>query len=100
MKPRILLASKINVQYYVDAVNNLGGIADAKYLPEIAEFFGVSTDYLLGRESSEDFTYALYDEITHDLTKDEIEQIKNFANFLRSNKEGDILRWAKTQKQF
>lgn len=35
MKPRILLASKINVQYYVDAVNNLGGIADAKYLPEI-----------------------------------------------------------------
>ena len=63
-----------------------------KHLPEIAEFFGVSTDYLLGRESSEDFTYALYDEITHDLTKDEIEQIKNFANFLRSNKEGDILR--------
>ena len=35
MKPKILLAAKINVQYYIDAVNNLGGIADAKYLPEI-----------------------------------------------------------------
>ena len=35
MKPRILLAAKINTQYYVDAVNNLGAIAEAKYLPEI-----------------------------------------------------------------
>ncbi len=35
MKPRILLASKINTQYYIDAVNNLGATAEAKYLPEI-----------------------------------------------------------------
>lgn len=35
MKPKILLAAKINTQYYVDAVNNLGGIAEAKYLPEV-----------------------------------------------------------------
>lgn len=31
----MLLASKINTQYYIDAVNNLGAVADAKYLPEI-----------------------------------------------------------------
>ncbi len=35
MKPKILLAAKINTQYYIDAVNNLGAIAEAKYLPEI-----------------------------------------------------------------
>lgn len=35
MKSRMLLASKINTQYYIDAVNNLGAVADAKHLPEI-----------------------------------------------------------------
>ena len=31
------------------------------------------------------FTYALYDEITHDLTEEQIEQLKKFADFLRNN---------------
>ena len=60
-----------------------------KHLPKIAEFFDVSVDYLLGKETpsaENNFTYALYNEITHDLSQDEIEQVKNFANFLRNNK--------------
>lgn len=58
-----------------------------KYLPQIAEFFGVSVDYLLGKEQKDsDFTYALYDELTHDLSEEDIEQIKKFADFLRNNK--------------
>ena len=59
-----------------------------KHLPEIAEFFGVSIDYLLGKEISNvdnDFTYALYNEITHDLSAAKIEQLKQFADFLRNN---------------
>lgn len=61
-----------------------------KYLPKIAEFFDVSVDYLLSNEEQEttlppNFTYALYDEITHDLTEEQIEQLKKFADFLRNN---------------
>lgn len=34
-KPKILLSGKVNLQFYVDAVNGLGAEADAKYLPPI-----------------------------------------------------------------
>ena len=60
-----------------------------KHLPKIAEFLNVSVDFLLGKEttaSKHDFTYALYDEITHDLSQEQIEQIKKFADFLRNSK--------------
>ena len=59
-----------------------------KYLPEIAEFFGVSADYLLGKETSttgNDFTYALYNELAHDLSDEQIQQLKQFADFLRNS---------------
>ena len=57
-----------------------------KYLPKIAEFFGVSVDYLLGKETTNnEFTYALYNEMTHDLSEEQIEQLKKFAEFLRNN---------------
>lgn len=60
-----------------------------KHLPKIAEFFDVSVDFLLGKETTaneNDFTYALYNELTHDLSQEQIEQIKKFADFLRNNK--------------
>ena len=60
-----------------------------KHLPKIAEFFGVSVDYLLGKETpnaGSDFTYALYDELAHDLSDEKLEQLKQFADFLRNNK--------------
>lgn len=60
-----------------------------KYLPKIAEFFNVSVDYLIGNETqsttTSDFTYALYNEITHDLSSEQIDQIKKFADFLRNS---------------
>ena len=59
-----------------------------KHLPKIAEFFGVSVDYLLGRETQSagnDFTYALYNELAHDLSNEQIQQLKQFADFLRNN---------------
>ncbi len=39
MKPKILLSAKSNKQYYIEAVNMCGGIADVQYCPV------VSTDY-------------------------------------------------------
>ena len=38
-KPKILLSGRKNLEFYVDAVNKSGGVADGSYLPEI------STDY-------------------------------------------------------
>lgn len=60
-----------------------------KHLPKIADFFGVSVDYLLGKETSateNDFTYALYNELAHDLSEQQIQQLKQFADFLRNSK--------------
>ena len=59
-----------------------------KHLPKIAEFFDVSVDYLLGKEtpvSDNSFTYALYNELTHELSEEQIQQLKQFADFLRNN---------------
>lgn len=60
-----------------------------KYLPQIAEFFGVSVEYLLGKETPSEesnFTYALYDELAHDLSEEQLQQLKQFADFLRNSK--------------
>lgn len=106
-----------------------------KYLPEIAEFFGVSTDYLLGRTeepkpeksfiptqetansdngvlflsteivppippesktekshaiSNDDFLkFALYGNDDADITPEMLEDVRNFAKFIREKKKGD-----------
>lgn len=60
-----------------------------KHLPKIAEFLGVSVDYLLGKEtpaSDINFTYALYNELAHDLSDEDMQRLKQFADFLRSSK--------------
>lgn len=59
-----------------------------KHLPKIAEFLGVSVDYLLGNYKHKnteelELIYALYGELTHDLTCEQIQQLKQFADFLR-----------------
>lgn len=61
-----------------------------KHLPKIAEFLNVSVDYLLGKEQHENaeslkFTYALYNELAHDLSDEQLQQLKQFADFLRNS---------------
>lgn len=61
-----------------------------KYLPQIAEFLDVSVDSLIGNKNKEnqsnnDFTFAMYDEIAHDLSPEQMEQVKKFADFLRNS---------------
>ena len=58
-----------------------------KHLPKIADFLGVSIDSLLGKDDSlseNSFTYALYDELAHDLSEEQLKQLKQFADFLRN----------------
>ena len=65
-----------------------GGFSQSynRYLPQIAEFFNVSIDYLVGKDEKEtDFTYAAYDELTHDLTPEKLKMLQNYADFLRQN---------------
>lgn len=67
--------------------SNGSNMSYIKHLPQIAEFFNVSIDYLAGKsETKTDFTYAAYDELTHDLTPVQLEQLKTYADFLRQQK--------------
>ncbi len=64
---------------------------DNDSLFKLADFFGVTVDYLLGRDTTEqepvdDFTYALYNE-TKELSGEDKQQLINMARFLKSQKE-------------
>ncbi|MBO5019037.1 MAG: helix-turn-helix transcriptional regulator [Clostridia bacterium] len=62
-----------------------------KHIGKIAEFFGVSTDYLLGIEkeksptanSDETLMFALYGNDNKDVTPAMLEDIRNFAQYVR-----------------
>ena len=88
-KKQIELATRLGLSTNVFTEWNAGrNTSYKKYLPEIAEFFGVSMEYLLGKETYKntealEYTYALYNEITHDLSNEKIEELKKFAEFLR-----------------
>ena len=99
----ILLLLKAQNKKQIDLTNYLGlsknvftewkagkNTSYKKHLPEIAQFFNVSVDFILGSNLEETsgsigFTYALYNELTHDLSQDQLEQVKKFADFLRKN---------------
>ena len=60
-----------------------------KHIDKIAEFFDVSTDYLLGKEKSptansdETLLFALYGNDNKDVTPAMLEDIRNFAQYVR-----------------
>lgn len=63
----------------------------AKLIPAIAVFLSRSTDYILTGEDRTtqeeiDFTYAAHNELSHDLSPEQIEQLKAYANLLRNQK--------------
>lgn len=68
----------------------------AEVLPKIANYFHVSTDYLLGKEDTkkapakqeptdEDIMFALWGD-TKDIDKDDLEDVKRYAAFIRERK--------------
>jgi transcriptional regulator with XRE-family HTH domain len=64
-----------------------------KYLPKIADYFGVSVDYLLGNTdiknkpviNKDDEQFAELYEIIKDYPPDKLKQILDFARFLNSS---------------
>lgn len=70
-----------------------------KYIPQIASYFHVSTDYLLGntddpsqagqKESPPKDGEPKYPEWYKELTPEEIEQVRNYAYFLISERRKD-----------
>lgn len=62
-----------------------------KYLPQIADFLGVSVDYLLGRESaakniSKEDLKALLFEGEEDITDEMLEEVKRYAKYVVSER--------------
>lgn len=59
-----------------------------KHIVKIASFFEVTTDYLLGNDDAKfptpGYTYAAYDELTRELSPEQIKQLVDFANYLRN----------------
>ncbi len=65
-----------------------------KYLPQIADYFGVSVDYLMGREEKpshsidqllDEEDFSLFGKVK-ELTADEKEDVLNFINFIKSKR--------------
>ena len=64
---------------------------DMETLPKIADFFGVSTDYILCRDNKsditfDDFTFAMYNE-AKDLTDEDKAALLNMAKLLKKKVE-------------
>lgn len=67
-----------------------------KHIDKIAEFLGVSTDYLLGTQketpaadSDEALMFALWGGDTADITPEMLEDVRKFAQFIREKKKED-----------
>lgn len=69
---------------------NGSNVSYIKHLPQIADFFEVSVDYLLGKEKSPveklgDLQFALSGEV-RDLTDEEAQDILNYIKFKKSQR--------------
>ena len=71
-------------------------VSYTKHIPKIAEFLGVSTDYLLGTQkenpaanSDEALMFALWGGDTADITPEMLEDVRKFAQFIREKKKED-----------
>lgn len=57
-------------------------------LKKVADYFGVSTDYLLGREKpqivEDDKLKVIASHIDDDVTEDDMQEILNFIEFIKS----------------
>lgn len=87
-----LNVSRATVNYWRN-----GNVPKQDTLIKIANYFGVSVDYLLGNEekkptpdnSDETLMFALYGGDTKDITPEMLEDVRNFAKFIREKKNSE-----------
>lgn len=86
------VAEKLNIQKSNVTAWKNGGVPRADVLMNIAEYFGCSVDYLLGRdqeqeksldEQLEGIEFALFGEVK-ELTEEQKRDILNYAKFVKS----------------
>lgn len=89
-------AKKINVaQNTVSNWENGNRVIDSEKAITIASYFGVTTDYLLGKEdeptpkkdSLDDVQFAFYGDVS-DFTEEERRDLANFVEFIRAKRKG------------
>lgn len=60
---------------------------DYETLTQLAKYYSVSVDYLLGNTYVRNHTETLAFHTTEDLTEEELEQIKQYIKFLRTQRD-------------
>jgi transcriptional regulator with XRE-family HTH domain len=62
---------------------------DYDTLTELAKYYSVSVDYLLGNTNVRNYTETLAFSTTEDLTEEEIEEVRKYINYLKSQRNED-----------
>lgn len=57
-----------------------------KYIDKIADYFNVSTDYLLGNKTHSEVPDPLFLEELNGLTESELEDVREYIKFLKSKR--------------
>ena len=77
-----------------------GNVPKQDTLIKIANYFGVSVDYLLGNEtdfksqpesviSDDDIKFALWGDVADEIPNDKLQEVKTFAEFIKNTYKKD-----------
>ena len=79
------LADKLNCAKSTIAMyENETRTPSVKVLNKLADIFGVTTDYLLGKETELDNISVAFSSITEGLSKEQVDDVKRYIEFLKS----------------
>lgn len=90
-----LNVSRATVNYWKN-----GNVPKQDTLIKIANYFGVSVDYLLGNEtdfksqtesviSDDDIKFALWGDVSDEIPNDKLQEVKTFAEFIKNTYKKD-----------
>lgn len=81
----VLGRTKFNISNYEKGKRQ----PDNDTLRILSDFFDVSTDYLLGKTNVRHYVETLAFHVDGDLTEEELEEVKKYIKFLRSQRHED-----------
>ncbi len=81
------LADKLNCAKSTIAMyENNSRTPSVKVLEKLSSIFGVTTDYLLGKKTEIDNVSFAFSSETEGLTEEQIDEVKNYIEFLKNKK--------------